>query len=771
VTIRSKDGGEYRIWVDANDDHTDGALIRVEKNQTLTLDHITIRGKGVTIADHSGLIDVDGTLVLNEGAVVRDAKLSENCSGVINLGGSGAKLVMNEGSSIENNALVSGATCQQCGTVRVDSGAEFEMYGGSIQNNEALDDTGSTEWKYAGPAFCSAGVYLAGGTMKMNGGSISNNHGHAGTAVTVTNKSVFEVSGDALIEGNRSTVNNARQHYANDDTSYGTAHVNTVSGAVLVENGGTMKMTGGTFKGNSSAQCGGAIAVANGGTLTMDGGTITENHAGNAGGGIYSYSDETTLNAGSITNNTAYLGGGVYSEGNTAGYSTVTLNNVLIEGNSASRLGGGIWTCPTGRLTVGDNGAAIFGNTAGSGSETAAAGDDLALLSQDQTIQKTHDVSNRMLGGGKVSYAQDGSTASNPSYQYGMILGHDRYDPENPKEVTVHNANGRTGYTLKSIVDQEGTKTLARSKAKLIISGNSATLGGGVGANGGIYIPGSGSKKIHIQKIWSQEPTGDDAPTSIVVTIYAGGYPIENVTLSEENDWSADLTNLPDDLDASSITAKEVTNVAGYTASVSVSQSEEDAAQINVTVTNTPTPHEETNPTYTSMTVYKYWADNNGSGRPESIQVQLYRDGEAYGDPVTLNEDNNWSYMWDQLEEGYLWTVDEVEVPEGYTKTVINEETTCTITNTVTPSTDTPDEPDEPDTPSTPDQPHKSNPPSVHKTTENPTNPANPANPVRSIAPRTGDSSELFVWLGIAVAAVLGMFAVVLGRRHRSRAR
>ena len=33
---------------------------------------------------------------------------------------------------------------------------------------------------------------------------------------------------------------------------------------------------------------------------------------------------------------------------------------------------------------------------------------------------------------------------------------------------------------------------------------------------------------------------------------------------------------------------------------------------------------------------------------------------------MTLSENNNWRYTWSGLKDGYTWTVEEVDVPDGY---------------------------------------------------------------------------------------------------------
>ena len=98
----------------------------------------------------------------------------------------------------------------------------------------------------------------------------------------------------------------------------------------------------------------------------------------------------------------------------------------------------------------------------------------------------------------------------------------------------------------------------------------------------------------------------------------------------------------------------------------------------------------------TEVSVEKKWADNENQDRvrPGSIQVQLYADETAQGDPIELNEDNGWKYTWSNLEKksgsnDIEYTVDEVSVPAGYTKTVTANEakTSYVITNTHTTET------------------------------------------------------------------------------------
>ena len=64
--------------------------------------------------------------------------------------------------------------------------------------------------------------------------------------------------------------------------------------------------------------------------------------------------------------------------------------------------------------------------------------------------------------------------------------------------------------------------------------------------------------------------------------------------------------------------------------------------------------------------VLKIWNDKGYEAiRPKEITVYLFCDGKIY-DTVILNEDNNWRYTWEKLEEGHQWLVSENN-PEGYT--------------------------------------------------------------------------------------------------------
>ena len=102
---------------------------------------------------------------------------------------------------------------------------------------------------------------------------------------------------------------------------------------------------------------------------------------------------------------------------------------------------------------------------------------------------------------------------------------------------------------------------------------------------------------------------------------------------------------------------------------------------------------------YLERKVLKVWEDGQGENRPQSIRVQLLKNGEV-AETVTLSAENNWRYSWDKLDAGEDWCVVEKETPEGYHVSVTREGITFVMTNTWSevppppedPGTDIPDD-------------------------------------------------------------------------------
>ena len=99
--------------------------------------------------------------------------------------------------------------------------------------------------------------------------------------------------------------------------------------------------------------------------------------------------------------------------------------------------------------------------------------------------------------------------------------------------------------------------------------------------------------------------------------------------------------------------------------------------------------------TRATMNVYvrKVWehGTNPEGQRPSGVQVQLKKGNVAQGEPVNLSETNHWQYTFENLDflnDGSAYSVEEVGIPDGYTRTITQdgngktEPTSFTIINT-----------------------------------------------------------------------------------------
>ena len=150
---------------------------------------------------------------------------------------------------------------------------------------------------------------------------------------------------------------------------------------------------------------------------------------------------------------------------------------------------------------------------------------------------------------------------------------------------------------------------------------------------------------IDVSKEWNDGNNQDEIrPASVEVVLVAGGTDTDKtLTLNSDNDWTGSFDNLPEKKDGVVIdySVQEVNVRSGYTPSYSGD------VENGFVITNT---HE---PTTRDITVSKVWndGDNQDGKRPDSVRVQLYADNEECGDPVTLSEENGWSYTYKQYEK------------------------------------------------------------------------------------------------------------------------
>lgn len=647
---------------------------------------------GSILVNH-GKTTIDGNVVIEK------STLEGNDVGVIEDNGSSAELILENG-TIQNHKIRGAHSA----SIRVTEGASFTMNGGTIQDNIA--NTASSD--SSSPAV----LLLGASTFTMNGGSICNNSGQCGTAVYLTasnnaTKARFTMNGGTL-------SNNESRSY----TPY-----STPTGAVFVKYSAEFVLNNGTITGNCAhGGAGGGVAVMDelpteehGTAFTMIGGTISNNTASGyrcSGGGIYSCSNHVSLLGGRIENNSAYDGGGVYSEGNTEIYTTLHIENALITGNTADQ-GGGLWFCPTGdaKLYMQD-GAVIYGNTA------ASAGDDFASPEVATGAGGNGGVTlpDYFPNGKVIQWFSDGFLYA-PAGNRGTSGQGTRYNTvEYAKRVTGVQ-NEKKGLALKSVVS-DGVSIPA--VGSLIITGNQASHGGGgIGANGGVVIgeATSLSYSISVKKAWDNPGYEDTQPSGVTIHLKERdtGDIVSTAELTGENGWQHTFTDLPLSPDHYTVTEQPL---EGYKATYYQD------ADGNFIITNTylTTPTPDVPAVTISVPVEKKWVNDYKWERPASIHVSLWN-GDAKVKEADLTADMGWTYIFEDLPEG-TYSVTEDAVPGYETLIERSDAGGFIITNTYErPLYPEPIEPIDPIPPVDPPQEEIVTPPIVPGTTGNEPNP------------------------------------------------
>ena len=586
----------YETVQEAVEAALDGEVVELIKDIAIKTT-IEIIGKSITISD-----DGNARVVKNEDGtsaplftVRNGASLTFNGSSTENLklqGGTSSKdnsatVLIVEGIANIQKVLIEGGvvngSADENGAVNVRKGGVLNMSDGVIENTTIRGGYGTA-----------AVVVQDGAHFEMSGGEIRNNtnysngtHNGGGVVLSAWNKE-------------QSTMN----------LSGGKIHNNTAhnGGGIYLTGSSKLNMTGGAIEDNTARNNGGGICVAGlwaskdsektftpNDEFIMNGGSISNNRA-RLGGGMYVNTDRAYLNAGYIENNTASTqGGGIYL----SQYPEILhIKKAVITENTARLIGGGIWSCPTGDVEFKvTDGVAIYNN------EAADAGDDMVMQGSGWFFsESTLTLPDRMLGGGAVSWYKDGAT-------YAGALGSGRgniprFDPENPgKEVHLKGYTGAAA--LKTITSEEAIKR-ANEEATLFIRYNTAARGGGIGTNGGVTLPTMDYKdwKLVAEKKWEDVEDTEDKEVKVFLKI--GDQILDSIILNKDNEWKGEFTGLPDpaSLEDKLITIVEgemVTDEDGNEVFKETSQYvvryerivTEDDGVIYVLVTNSPLPPEE----------------------------------------------------------------------------------------------------------------------------------------------------------------------------------
>ena len=693
----------------------------IKEGASLTWEDIVLDGDAKDTNYKSAVINNQGKLTFN-GGEIKNVRSSSPMVGIVTTKGPNAVLTMN-GGSIHDNYMSN----QFTNVVKITEGASFFMNGGDISNN-TLEHSGSSGLNAA------VGVEGIKGTstMEMTGGTITGNSAEYGGILVGT------YSTNYTMQNNFS--NSAHYHSKGIlNLKGGTISNNTAAvlgGGIAVNGTGILTMDGGTISGNKAPFGGGigvvdyltstdgirfgearwrgffpAAATINGGLITGNEATMTAvtsqitdpNAENGVGGGLYVASKEVYVNGGEFTNNTAgKQGGGIYVA--SVPY-VLHMGKTLVTGNTATKLGGGMWLCPTGSATTAvTNGASFFDNVAGTGADnndTSAAGDDVASINKQDPATQTLILSNNGLDNWLVHWYEDGKIDE-------AYLGNSDGSPRYPSTVNpVVDRGTLDGITekiaLKAIVSDEG-KAAARNVAEVIVTGNSAPRGGGIGSNGSVAFgtdPVNYDKvELTVSKKW--EATNTSHVTSVTVGLFritkanfdavaltnadgsaldttgmseseifqakvdklmasgANTYAqIDQVALSNANDWKFkfvdllkyDMVNDAQDTSNPNIYfTREMDSAGNWVANEATATFGTQTIRVNYTATinasgayDQEISNEEVQ--YRNIEVTKKWV----GGIASQVEVQLYKDGVAEGAPVILNAANNWTTTYTNL--------------------------------------------------------------------------------------------------------------------------
>lgn len=364
------------------------------------------------------------TFTVTSKTPISGGKAEGSGGGGICVYGTGAKVILNDGTSVKDNTAPVGGG--------IDSNGAVEMKNAIISGN-------STTGVGGGIALFTDSYGT--GSLKMSSGIIENNT--AGTEGGGFWGSNFTMTGGTIQNNNAGTL----------------------AGGVLVNGTGACSMSGGTITNNTSTYSGGGLFVDDNTPFTMGGGTISNNTAGGDGGGIYNDNGNITITAGTISGNKGQWGGGINDCG------TVTMKGGTINGNSTtSKAGAGINVSTNGKLTM--SGGKIQNNTS---AETGGGICNLGTL--EISGGEISGNTTKYSGGGIYNSAQGkgttitgGTISGNTAETYG---GGGIYIEDNSK-VTM------TGGTIKA--------NTVKTNGKAIYQNGTLNLGGSAQVLGDIYL-------------------------------------------------------------------------------------------------------------------------------------------------------------------------------------------------------------------------------------------------------------------------------------------
>ena len=463
IVLRSAGSAQYTITQLSSARH-------LTVNGHLTLENVELDGSGA-----GGGALVNGTLVMGDGAVIRDCYAADNGGGVsVTANGT---LTMDRGSLIHGNiARKSGANGDSIngygGGVYVVGGTLTMNSGSTISGNTA--NTGTKDG-------AGGGVFVDGGTMTMEEESeISGNFAATGTKVAGTYASGGGVYIKAGSKNSTFTMNGGTisGNYAGYN-SFGTGggvYVYGASNDPKNTNTATFSMANGTISDNTAGRSGygtgGGVNVMNGGIFSMSGGAVTHNNASvtssntdpSVGGGV-------NITGGIDTNNKNFV-----SKFTMTGSAVVSYNISSVNGPSVGE-GGGVF--------VKDGSFVMSGNTSIS-YNAASTGAGIAGNGGGVFVVRTNNATSTFTMSGSALINDNYASANGKGYGGGIYVSNGTelkvYNPAQIKGNTALHGEGggifSEGHdyaTPKTTVDPAKYAPIVWIDKTVVFSGNRAT--------------------------------------------------------------------------------------------------------------------------------------------------------------------------------------------------------------------------------------------------------------------------------------------------------
>jgi hypothetical protein len=407
-------------------------------------------GAGTTIFNGGGTAwALTSNVTAAKTLTLKDLALT-NGKGTNGLGGAFAA---GSGQVVMTNVVLTGSTSTNVGGgayVPAAASGSLTMNGGVVSGNTAANGGG--------------GIYTAGGTVTLNG-------------TTITNNTVTGLGGGGFYAA-------AGTHSLTNTTLSANKALAGVGGAIA--SAATVTLTGGSVTGNTAVN--GAGVYNNTGTTNLNGTTLTNNTATNQGGALFQQAGTSNLNSASVGTNTAVsTGGGAVIIGGTANITGGSIsNNTGLNGGGLYN--GGTTTIDGTTLTAN----AANGGTTANGGNAGAIYNSAALIVKNATFNGNKVVANTNAapgvtgyGGAIGSFSLAAAGAPTLSFTNTTINGDNAGTP-------VAGGNAAIGGAIAAVgnIGAGGAATNLTATG-LTLSKNVALAGGGIYSTGPVALTNS----------------------------------------------------------------------------------------------------------------------------------------------------------------------------------------------------------------------------------------------------------------------------------------